>query len=177
MRSPRLAPGACSTDPRGGDAVDDHDTIILRGSVLGDPGSGKKHAALVVLKGEEIGRDFRLRKNSMVIGRGESADILIADEGVSRVHARIEYRGRSMDDQTAFVITDLGSTNRTFVNARPIESVELRDGDKVQIGDTILKFVVFDDVEARFHAEVRDRITYDRLTGLLTKEGQVPMSV
>jgi diguanylate cyclase (GGDEF)-like protein len=44
------------------------------------------------------------------------------------------------------------------------------DGDEIQIGDTVLKFVVLDDVEARFHAEVRNRITYDQLTGLLTKE-------
>ena len=50
------------------------------------------------------------------------------------------------------------------------QSVRLRDGDKIQIGDTILKYVVLDSIEANFHAEVRDRISYDQLTGLLTKE-------
>jgi diguanylate cyclase (GGDEF)-like protein len=150
--------------------VGDLKTIVLRDFVFDDPGRGKRHAALVVLKGEEIGRDFRLRKNSTVIGRGEAADIRVPDQGASRAHARVVYQGTGMGDRTRFVITDLGSTNRTFVNGQPIRSVELHDGDKVQIGDTIFKFVVLDDVEARFHAEVRDRITYDRLTGLLTKE-------
>jgi diguanylate cyclase (GGDEF)-like protein len=46
----------------------------------------------------------------------------------------------------------------------------LRDGDKIQIGETILKFVLLDDIEVKFHSEVRNRITFDRLSGLLTKE-------
>ena len=63
-----------------------------------------------------------------------------------------------------------GSTNHTFVNTGRAESAELREGDKIQIGDTVLKFVLLDDIEVRFHEEVRNRISYDQLTGLLTKE-------
>lgn len=135
-----------------------------------DPDPGKRHAALIVLRGEEIGRDFRLRRRPMVIGRDTAADIRLPDDRVSRSHARVDYHGNWKADDTNFVLTDTGSTNRTFVNARPIESIQLRDGDKIQLGDTILKYVVLDDIEARFHAEVRDRISYDQLTGLLTKE-------
>jgi diguanylate cyclase (GGDEF)-like protein len=131
---------------------------------------GKRHAALIVLRGEELGRDFRLRRRPMVIGREASADIRLPDDRVSRTHARVDYRGNWKADDTNFVLTDTGSTNRTFVNKQPIESIQLRDGDKIQVGDTILKYVVLDDIEARFHAEVRDRISYDQLTGLLTKE-------
>ena len=69
-----------------------------------------------------------------------------------------------------YTLTDLGSTNHTFVNSRQVESVQLRDGDKIRIGDSVLKFVVLDKIEARFHAEIRDLISYDQLTGLLTKE-------
>jgi len=144
-------------------------TLVIESS-FGEASLAKRHAALIVLRGEEIGRDFRLRRNRMVVGRSPSADIWLHDERASREHARIEYRGSGHDDHTRFVLTDLGSTNHTFVNSEPVDSTQLQDGDKVQIGDTILKYVVLDDVEARFHEEIRDRITYDQLTGLLTKE-------
>lgn len=139
-------------------------------SLFDDPDGGKRHAALIVLKGEEIGRDFRLRRKSTVIGRSDTAEICLPDDGASREHARVDYRGTGAADDPTFVITDLGSTNHTFVNSKQVESVQLRDGDKIQIGDTILKFVALDSIEASFHAEVRDRISYDQLTGLLTKE-------
>ena len=48
--------------------MDDEKTIISQKSMLDDEGLNKSHASLIVLKGAEIGRDFRLRKN-MVIGR------------------------------------------------------------------------------------------------------------
>ena len=138
--------------------------------MLGDRGLEKSHASLIVLKGAEIGRDFRLRKNSMVIGRSTTADICLPDDGASREHARISYQSTDRNEGAAFTLTDLGSSNRTFVNSEQVDSVQLRDGDKIQIGDSILKFVVLDDIEAKFHAEVRDLISYDQLTGLLTKE-------
>jgi diguanylate cyclase (GGDEF)-like protein len=145
-------------------------TIRIPASILDDVGPDKRHAALIVLQGEEIGRDFRLRKNSMLIGRGTAADICLPDDGASREHARIDYLGADATGGSMFSITDLESTNRTFVNSKETQSVRLRDGDKVQIGGTILKFVMLDGVEAKFHSDVRDRISYDQLTGLLTKE-------
>ena len=150
--------------------MDDNRTIIIRKSMLDDRGLNKSHASLIVLKGAEIGRDFRLRRNSMVIGRSTTVDICLPDDGASREHARIDCEGTGTNDGVTFTLTDLGSTNHTFVNSEQVDSVELRDGDKIQIGDSVLKFVVLDNIEAKFHAEVRDLISYDQLTGLLTKE-------
>ncbi len=138
--------------------------------MLDDQGLNKSHASLIVLKGAEIGRDFRLRKSSMVIGRSTTADICLPDDTASREHARINHKSTGKNDDATFTLTDLGSTNHTFVNSEQVESVQLRDGDKIQIGDSVLKFVVLDNIEAKFHAEVRDLISYDQLTGLLTKE-------
>ena len=60
----------------------DNKTIIIRTPIFGDQALKKKsHASLVVLKGEEIGRDFRLRKRGMVIGRSTTADICLPGEG------------------------------------------------------------------------------------------------
>lgn len=145
-------------------------TIIIDPSIFGAPGPKGSHASLIVLKGEEIGRNFRLRRRSMTVGRANTAEICLPDTGASREHARIDYGGPDAKGDAIFTITDLGSTNHTFINTEAVESARLQDGDKIRIGASLLKFVVLDDIEARFHAEVRDLISYDQLTGLLTKE-------
>lgn len=150
--------------------MDEGKTIIFRESIFEEPKPGHRHASLIVLKGEEIGRDFRLRNTAMVIGRSNDADICLPDGMASREHARVEFMGLDDNENATFVLTDLGSTNHLIVNSERVESTKLQDGDKIQIGDTILKFVILDTIEASFHAEVRDRISYDQLTGLLTKE-------
>jgi diguanylate cyclase (GGDEF)-like protein len=148
-----------------------HDrTMAIDRSSLDTGRSHKQYAALVVLQGAEIGRDFRMRRGPTIIGRDIGAAIRLADDHVSREHARIECLWDSVTQATTYRIVDLGSTNHTFVNRGRVENAELREGDKIQIGDTVLKFVLLDDVEARFHEEVRNRISYDQLTGLLTKE-------
>ena len=148
----------------------EHKTVIIRHSIFDDDARAKRHASLIVLRGAEIGRDFRLRRNRMVIGRATTVEIPLPDDSASREHACVEYRGSGTGLDARFFLTDLGSTNGTFVNSQRVQAVELKDGDKIQIGDTILKFVVLDSIEASFHKEVRGRITYDQLTGLLTKE-------
>ena len=145
-------------------------TIAIERPLLDEERLRKIHASLIVLQGAEIGRDFRLHKRTTIVGRSPEADIRVPDDGASREHARIDRMWDARDGSTSFVITDLASTNHTLVNSKPVECSELSDGDRVQIGETLLKFVILDDIEATFHAEIRDRITYDRLTGLLTKE-------
>ena len=148
-----------------------HDrTVALQRTKLGTGDLRKGHASLLVLQGAEIGRDFRLRRSGLTIGRSPEADIRLPDDLASREHARIDCSWDVAGRSATYVLVDLESTNHTFVNSRRIDRAELKDGDKIQIGDTVLKFVVLDGVEARFHAEIRNRITYDQLTGLLTKE-------
>jgi diguanylate cyclase (GGDEF)-like protein len=127
-------------------------------------------ACLIVIQGKEIGRDYRLRKRALVLGRDLEVDIPIADDAVSRRHASIEIRQEGDSGELHFWIVDLGSTNHTFVNGKPVDRAELHDGDKVQIGETILKFALLDEIDSRFHREVRERIRYDSLTGLLTRD-------
>jgi len=150
--------------------VDEEQTLKHRKPKLDSKRLQKSYASLIVLQGAEIGRDFRLRKTDMIIGRSIEADIRLPDNEASREHARIHFEGNPRDQEANYFITDLGSTNQTFVNSKTVTQLELRDGDKIQIGETVLKFVILDDIEASFHAEVRDLITYDQLTGLLTKE-------
>ncbi len=80
-------------------------------------------------------RAFTLPGDAETIGRESKNDIVIPDINVSRVHAEIRQ-----DESGAWILTDLGSTNGTFVNGRQIKSTALTDADRIIVGTTNLEF-------------------------------------
>ena len=92
------------------------------------------HALLVVQRGPGAGNRFLLDTDVVKAGRHPDSEIFLDDVTVSRRHA--EFR-RSGD---AFSVTDAGSLNGTYVNRDRIDSVDLTDGDEVQIGKYRLMF-------------------------------------
>jgi len=145
-------------------------TVTLPSEVIRPAELHKEHPGLVVIQGREIGREYRLRRRKSVLGRGEEVTLRIPDDLVSRRHASLEVAWDPDSRLQRVFLTDLKSTNRSYVNGDPVERVELQEGDKVRVGKTVLKFVLQDELDARFHEEIRNRIAYDQLTGLLTKE-------
>lgn len=81
-------------------------------------------------------REYPLDRPILTIGRHQDNDIVIDHMGVSGRHARVAVEGPSV------VLTDLQSTNGTFVNGRRVGQVELRPNDWVTIGRHILTFTV-----------------------------------
>ena len=77
---------------------------------------------------------FPLESTQVTIGRGLNNDIILEDTRVSRHHAQLRYRARR------FWITDLGSTNGTFVNGEQVEERALRDGDLISLGGLELTY-------------------------------------
>jgi pSer/pThr/pTyr-binding forkhead associated (FHA) protein/uncharacterized RDD family membrane protein YckC len=69
-----------------------------------------------------------LSKPVMTVGRSKSADIIIEDSSVSRIHVRIELKG------SAYYIFDNNSSNGTYVNRKKVQESVLRDGDDVVVG-------------------------------------------
>jgi pSer/pThr/pTyr-binding forkhead associated (FHA) protein len=91
---------------------------------------------------DPTGREHLLTGEATTIGRAVESDIVITSRRVSREHARVQRRGRRL------VLVDLGSTNGTFLNdERVLAPVELRDGDRLSIGDVVL---VYHDPESTF---------------------------
>ena len=80
-------------------------------------------------------RAFPLDGRVMIIGRESRNDIVIPDINVSRQHAEIRREATG-----AWVISDLGSTNGTFVNGRQIKSAPLQDADRLTLGTTSVEF-------------------------------------
>jgi diguanylate cyclase (GGDEF)-like protein len=128
------------------------------------------YAVLTVIQGREIGRDYRLRKPEYVIGRDRDCDIYIPEKTVSRRHARIDLAYQKRKGTCEYRLIDNGSTNKTFVNNSEVQSVVLKNGDKIRIGKTILRFELLDAEDIKYHTEIQRKIKYDNLTGLLTKE-------
>jgi hypothetical protein len=84
------------------------------------------------------GERYPLMGAITILGRDDSADIILDDPGISRRHSEL----RVTTDGPHFVTTirDLGSTNGTYVNGERITSEHLDDGDRVTVGRTSITF-------------------------------------
>lgn len=135
------------------------------GGAPGPAGADQRRlAVLVVLRGAEVGRRYLLNESALVLGRRpDRAHIAIpGDQKISSVHCRLEA-GPGPD---AWTVVDLASTNGTFVWGQKVTSLPLRDGDRLQLGDTVLKFCHHDELEEAFHQQVDHLMNIDDLTGL-----------
>ena len=72
-----------------------------------------------------------LEQQTYVLGRGTDADIQINDPGISRKHLAIEINEK-------IVVTDLNSTNGTFLNEEKITVLEIDESVNLRIGQTQL---------------------------------------
>jgi diguanylate cyclase (GGDEF)-like protein len=132
------------------------------------PGEVHPHACehvLVVYAGTHLGRVFPLNPGANLIGRSPNVDIPLVDEEVSRSHARVTLVEGPHGEE--ILLEDLGSTNGTFVNGSAVpSSVPLASGDRIALGNHVLKLVGMDPLERAFHAVLLDQSTRDALTGL-----------
>jgi diguanylate cyclase (GGDEF)-like protein len=122
-----------------------------------------RDACLVVIYGDDLGRRVPLGTDPIVIGRSSKCEVQIDQESVSRNHCRISYNGKT------FSIRDLGSTNGTYVNDELIDEVNMRDGDQLKVGRSILKFITGGNIEAMYHEEIYRLMTIDGLTEVHNK--------
>ncbi len=98
-------------------------------------------AWLIIVKGSKEGVEYEIpprskqNKRRISIGRKTDKDIVIDDDTISRGHAYI------IIEKDKYKIGDAGSANGTFLNGKIIYSDKvLKDGDKINIGDTELVF-------------------------------------
>jgi len=75
-----------------------------------------------------------LGEATVTFGRRPESTVQLADPNVSRSHAEIRPQGNG------WVLVDLGSTNGTRVNGVRVSAHELREGDEIGFGNTIITF-------------------------------------
>jgi Inner membrane component of T3SS, cytoplasmic domain len=94
-------------------------------------------ASVKVLRGWQEGREYPLEKAATLLGRDEHADIaLFRDMKVEKRHAYVKRAGQR------FILVNNGSPMKfTLVNDTPVpQSVEVKDGDRIQLGNVLLRF-------------------------------------
>lgn len=137
-------------------------TTVMRSGQL--PTHGRHRLpVLVVLRGQDVGRRYLLNERSLVVGRNPDRAqlVLTGDPQVSSAHCRIEEGAHE-----GWTVEDLRSTNGTFVSGRRTERGPLADGDRLELGQTLLKFTFHDEIESEFHRAVDHLMNVDDLTGL-----------
>jgi diguanylate cyclase (GGDEF)-like protein len=133
------------------------------------PLSITKRPVLVVLQGQSIGQTVKLDKERTIVGRGSQADLVLRDEIASRQHAEIMHLCVE-GDCTEYYVNDLDSTNGTFLNGTKVTSQQLlQDGDKIKIGNHLVKFAMLDESEAEFQEKLHQMTQRDELTGLRSR--------
>lgn len=121
---------------------------------------------------DPTGREHPLTGEAITIGRAVENDVVITSKRVSREHAHVRCEGRRV------TLEDLGSTNGTFLNdERVLTPVQLRDEDRIKIGDVTL---IFHDPDITFRDTPFPELELDvaagvarvdrRLVGLSAKE-------
>ena len=89
-------------------------------------------ATILVKSGFYEGLEMPVDRDWVVIGRGRSADVVIAEPTISRAHAAIGF------DEKGFFVQDLGSTNGTQVNGGRVKRQTLKTGDELQMGRLVV---------------------------------------
>jgi diguanylate cyclase (GGDEF)-like protein len=114
----------------------------------------------------DLGRRHVLDKATTTIGRGRDNDIVLPSDCVSRRHSRLERRGED------FFVTDLASTNGTYVNdeSKSVKERQLKRGDQLKVGDTIFKYLAGSDVELQYHEIIFRMAVTDGLTNLSNRK-------
>ena len=124
-------------------------------------GAARPH--LLMLSGPELGTSVELGNVPLEIGRDQDCAVTLTSEGVSRKHARVQLIF------ALYFVTDLGSTNGTFVNEQRVSMAQLNDGDQIRMGEAVLKFVT-NHVEVQYTKRALDLATTDALTGIANKQ-------
>jgi diguanylate cyclase (GGDEF)-like protein len=105
------------------------------------------------------GSRLMLEAGLVRVGRMSDSEIVLEDNAVSRRHARIERR------EDGYVVMDVGSRNGTLLNDREISDVvKLSNGDRLQIGSTIFKYIGGNEPESAFYEEIYQMMITDSLT-------------
>ena len=82
---------------------------------------------------DETLREIRLTAQALSIGRSREADVVVADEKISRLHCGIRFQDGE------YHVRDLKSRNGTYLNDVQIEDALLQPGDRIRLGSTVIE--------------------------------------
>jgi hypothetical protein len=103
------------------------------GVTRGDSSKRTANRVTFVRSDSQAGLSFTVN-GATVLGRSDQADVILEDPYASEFHLRL------VSQEGALTVSDLGSTNGTYVNGRRITTpTNLRRGDALQVGKTVME--------------------------------------
>ena len=96
-------------------------------------------ARLEVETGRHAGKSYELTK-AVILGRGDNVAVQLPDGKASREHCRVFQQAGK------WFVADLNSRNGICVNGAKTTRKELRNGDRIEVGETIVEFVTAETV-------------------------------
>lgn len=161
------------TDPEINNYEDD-DRTIVQSEFDESPNNFVQYPKFVMLSEPNPGQEFVLNKSVLKLGRDLSADIVIKDESISRLHALIKIEGDEVS------VVDQDSLNGIEVDDEMISETFLNKGDIVKFGNVALRFVEKGEVYSIDQIEeektgVTDRKQLDEDTFEEHKKPKVPI--
>jgi diguanylate cyclase (GGDEF)-like protein len=130
-----------------------------------NPSTARDQIFLVALAGANMGEMIKITAPRTVIGRGQTADIRIFEESISREHCEI-----LLQDGKA-ILRDLGSMNGTYCRGARIDRHELAEGDKILVGSgKVYKFTYNDKIDESFQRQMYESALRDDLTKLYNRK-------
>jgi len=89
---------------------------------------------LIVKRGDTLINELRFSRGPIYIGRQAGSQVFLPDKAVSRLHSVI-YAAK---DGT-WVVEDLDSANKTYLNNDPVHRAGIKTGDVIKIGDFVIE--------------------------------------
>ena len=144
---------------------EDSTDVLGTGSVSSGGMKLEREPILTVLSGPQIGLARVIDSPELVLGRGQGADLLLADPGLSRRHCRILRQ----EDQV--FIEDMESANGTFVDGELVKGRRsIDEGARIHIGrHTVLSLSRQDPLERHAARQLYESSMRDALTDLYNR--------
>ncbi|MBT9559658.1 MAG: FHA domain-containing protein, partial [Myxococcales bacterium] len=103
-----------------------------------------KHQSRLVTTSRNVqARDFVITSTPCIIGRTDDNDVVVDHRSISRNHAKILWNGAT------YTIVDLDSANGVKVNGDLYKRTDLHNGDDIEFGHVMMKFIgAGDDIPA-----------------------------
>jgi len=128
---------------------------------------------LVVKRNGQIVNEFRFDRGPVYIGRHAHSQVFLPDRAVSRQHAAI-----FATQDGKWVVEDLDSANKTYLNDKAIHKAEIKTGDSIRIGDFTIEINLEagTDAEKSIHLEDTIVLTSRERSAVSTDFGETSTS-
>jgi pSer/pThr/pTyr-binding forkhead associated (FHA) protein len=128
-------------------------------------------ARIRILKGPDQGSVFIIRDSNVLLGRGDHADLRVADIKTSRIHTRLQYT------HEGWMMVDQGSANGINYHGEYIRQLKLRSGDHFILGETIFEFLTSDQDTRILTAPMKKAAEIEQMDRALAEQREMVKSI